>query len=264
MSACRWELAETFRRLSMTGALVLFPAGSVSQLSTAIFLSLFGLVAYAYFRPYICWEESGVASMAQFQIFVVVFLGLLGKLDESTFDGNDGKFIGVLLVVLTVLVILSVVLLLVLESSADENDASDEFRSLARLTTRLTQGPHMKKEKDPVKPWHDSPLFARVVSSPTMACPLMSPQELESGYSEKSDFATENPMGRQIEMSRLSSRAAADTSGEEEFAPQAPLEAPPAGPADKPKRTAQEEAEDLDPTATEKQTRGRGVTFTEI
>ena len=67
-------MAETFRRLSMTGALVLFPAGSVSQLSTAIFLSLFGLVAYAYFRPYICWEESGVASMAQFQIFVVVFL----------------------------------------------------------------------------------------------------------------------------------------------------------------------------------------------
>ena len=80
-----------------------------------------------------------VASMAQFQIFVVVFLGLLGKLDESTFDGNDGQFIGVLLVVLTVLVILSVLVLLVCESKAEENEHAEEFRSLERLTGRLTK-----------------------------------------------------------------------------------------------------------------------------
>ena len=117
----------------MTGALVLFSAGSVSQLSTAIFLSLIGLVGFTWFRPFLLGPHTIVASMAQFQIFVVVFLGLIGKLDKEKFEGTDGTFIGVLLVVLTVIVLLTIIVLLVVELWFDNHHLDNDFRSLDRL-----------------------------------------------------------------------------------------------------------------------------------
>ena len=103
------------RRLSMTGALVLFAAGSVAQLSTAIFLSLFGLLGFTFYQPFIMSNETAVATLAQFQIFMVVFLGMIGKLDQSKFEGNDGTFIGILLVIVTIMVLGSALALIIIE-----------------------------------------------------------------------------------------------------------------------------------------------------
>ena len=112
----------------MTGALVLFAAGSVAQLSTAIFLSLFGLLGFTFFKPFIISNETAVATLAQFQIFMVVFLGMIGKLDESKFHGFDGVFIGVLLVIVTVLVMGSALALIIIEGwfEVDRRENFDE------------------------------------------------------------------------------------------------------------------------------------------
>lgn len=125
----------------MTGMLVLFNAGSVSQLSTAIFLSLFGLVSYTMFQPFNLKSETAVACIAQFEIFTVVFCSLVGKLDQEKFEGSDGSFIGVMLVVLTILVVFSAIVVLCYQtvSGPDESRSLDTLDRMHSITTERAQ-----------------------------------------------------------------------------------------------------------------------------
>ena len=143
-----WEIIETIRRLMMTGTLVLLPAGSVSQLSMAIFVSLAALASYINFKPFIKIEENVVAVVTMLNIFITVFMGLLLKLagDES-FSGGDSRFIGWMMTVLTIAVLVLAIVgtfLKILYSSGSTRRRLTFIRTRLKAKKREIPSKHKK------------------------------------------------------------------------------------------------------------------------
>ena len=89
---------ETFRKIMFTGVLVVISQGSKIQAIVALCLSLFFVRLYGFYRPYIDDIVDTVAELAQWQLFVVIFLILLLRDDEFT-EGLPFYIIDVILVI---------------------------------------------------------------------------------------------------------------------------------------------------------------------
>jgi len=96
-----WEIVVTIRRLFITGVLVIFEQGSVMQLSIALFLCFGSALLQTTFNPYHDEAENHFALAVETNTFVVVFITILGMMDPRYFEGEDGKHIGIFLVILT-------------------------------------------------------------------------------------------------------------------------------------------------------------------
>jgi hypothetical protein len=83
-----WEVVETFRRLMLTGVLVLIAQGSAVQIIVGICLSTFFLKLYDSYSPYADTAVRTVEAISQRQICVVFFLALLVKADFESVNGT--------------------------------------------------------------------------------------------------------------------------------------------------------------------------------
>ena len=93
------------------------------QLSLGIFTCFFSVALQTMFMPYHTSGENAFAFMTYTLTFLVMFVGLIGKLDSSKFEGADGDGVGMLLAVLTVFVIFlsALVIYFEIKVSAIEN-----------------------------------------------------------------------------------------------------------------------------------------------
>jgi hypothetical protein len=103
LDAWYWEIVVTIRRLFITGVLVIFEQGSVMQLSIALFLCFGSALLQTTFNPYQDEAENHFALAVETNTFVVVFITILGMMDPRYFEGEDGKHIGIFLVILTII-----------------------------------------------------------------------------------------------------------------------------------------------------------------
>lgn len=93
-----WEIVETIRKIVFTGVLAVISQGSKLQAIVALFVSLFYVKLYGYYRPYIDDIIDAVAEFAMWQLFTIFFLILLLRDDEFK-DGLPFYVIDVILVI---------------------------------------------------------------------------------------------------------------------------------------------------------------------
>jgi hypothetical protein len=72
-----WEIVETARRLLLTAAVSIVATGSPAQIVFGIFVAVVYIKLYAYFLPYKNSEDDFLQELAQYQIFITLFISLL-------------------------------------------------------------------------------------------------------------------------------------------------------------------------------------------
>ena len=98
-----WELVVTLRRLLITGAIVLLEKGSVVQYTAGLMLCFVAACMQASYQPYRELSENRMALGVESNLVAVLYLSFLSGLNMSSFEGDTGKNIGLLFVVLTVI-----------------------------------------------------------------------------------------------------------------------------------------------------------------
>jgi len=106
-----FELAETFRRLSLTGILAVVKPGTETQLFSGILLSLIAIVATAWFQPYQDGRDNVIAVSMNLQVALITLTALALKRSQeadtySPEEAYDEKGMGILLIVYNVVLIL--------------------------------------------------------------------------------------------------------------------------------------------------------------
>jgi hypothetical protein len=76
-----WEVIDTFKRLMLTGVLVLIAQGSAVQIVVGMCLSLLFLKLYDISRPHADQAIYAIETVSQWQVFFIFFLALLLKAD---------------------------------------------------------------------------------------------------------------------------------------------------------------------------------------
>ena len=94
-----WEVFETGRRLSLTGALMIFPAGSAIQLFVGTWICLIALLMYRTYNPFIDAGDNRLALGAQLQIYLLILTGML--MNHSGEKVQNDSALGALLVFTT-------------------------------------------------------------------------------------------------------------------------------------------------------------------
>jgi hypothetical protein len=96
-----WELVVSLRRLFLIGVLVVLAQGSVIQLAIGIFVCLTTITLQAHYFPFEGDFANLFALAAEWLVFLALFLGLIGRMDPSKFEGDEGSVIGTVLAVFT-------------------------------------------------------------------------------------------------------------------------------------------------------------------
>jgi len=130
-----WEVVVTVRRLLLTGVLVAFDRGSVTQIVTGILVALMFLLLQALTTPYASLGLNAIGLAADLDLFLVLFIGMLGSVDPSKFKGENGKALGALLIALVIAVL---IVGLVCEGQQVANDIQDarDYRARRAHTKR--------------------------------------------------------------------------------------------------------------------------------
>ncbi|GMH72540.1 hypothetical protein TrST_g9858 [Triparma strigata] len=90
---CWWfELFENFRRLSLTGMLVFFEAGSAGQLVTALIITIVSLKVFLVFQPYRKLDENVIAELSQWSIFFTLLAAIMIKLKDALVEAHTQEF----------------------------------------------------------------------------------------------------------------------------------------------------------------------------
>ena len=105
----------TFRRLAITGAIIILDKGSVIQYTAGLMLCFAAACMQASYQPYRELSENRMALGVETNLVAVLYLSFLSGLDTSSFQGDNGNGIGVLFVVLTVVYVGAGVLLVIYE-----------------------------------------------------------------------------------------------------------------------------------------------------
>ena len=111
LPSCWWfEIAETLRRLTLTSVLGLIEPGSDTQLAAGLVMSVFGIMLFTKFEPYIQKRDNLLAILASVQIFFVMLIAFVMKRKEGGGELNgvgdedfDDKYLGIMLIGLNVL-----------------------------------------------------------------------------------------------------------------------------------------------------------------
>ena len=130
LHAWYWEIIVTIRRLFMTGVLVIFQQGSVMQLSLGLFSCIGAALLQTSFSPYLDRHENHFALVVEMNLIVVVFIALIGMLEEEYLVGREGNVIGIFLVILTSISFVAGGAILAYEFyGADPLEVPDEYRA---------------------------------------------------------------------------------------------------------------------------------------
>jgi hypothetical protein len=72
-----WEIVETTRRLFLTAVVSVVAVGSPGQIVFGIFIAVLFVKLYGYFAPYKSDENDFLQEVAQYQVFITLFIALL-------------------------------------------------------------------------------------------------------------------------------------------------------------------------------------------
>ena len=86
-----YEVVECCRRVCLSGVLLLFGSGNIRQIIAGCFITLAYIRVGALYNPYLEDEESILAEMCNWQLFLILFISLLIRLDATP------PFVGALL-----------------------------------------------------------------------------------------------------------------------------------------------------------------------
>jgi hypothetical protein len=81
-----FEIFELFRKLMLTGVLTLILPGSDSQIAIAVLFAMFGFFMYVYCKPYRDPRDNEFAIIAQFAVFLILYIGLVLKMRQLHLD----------------------------------------------------------------------------------------------------------------------------------------------------------------------------------
>ncbi len=82
-----WEIVENSRRIFLTAVLSVCSTGSTKQYVLGILVAFFFMKLYAYFQPYIEYQDYRLAEIGQTQIFITYFAALIVS-DELLYSNN--------------------------------------------------------------------------------------------------------------------------------------------------------------------------------
>jgi hypothetical protein len=122
-----FEVAETCRRLALTGALGAIKPGTISQLAVGMLISMCGAVCYSWSMPYRNKSDNALQVLANFQVFVVMLSALVLKYRPSSADTIDQRSMGFLLIFLNLLgasTLFALMIVTVMGTAASENNRS--------------------------------------------------------------------------------------------------------------------------------------------
>ena len=77
-----FEVVEVFRRLMLSGVLILFGSGSVKQVIIACFLCLISLKIFFYYSPFESPEDDVLFEVSTWQLFLILWIGLCLRFNE--------------------------------------------------------------------------------------------------------------------------------------------------------------------------------------
>lgn len=186
-----WEVFETVRRLLLTGALTVFEPGSVFQLFVGMMICIGSLMMYSHFMPFIFADDNWMATAAQFEIYVVLVLGVLLNLQDADASSEDHHAVGVLLVTCTCLIFGAVIFIELLtgwqlltehwEECAEERDYQSE---VAEAQMRRTMSSPKRKTASVGSHEEPEPFDRTSASRPRRTRPsMMSSQMRRSVFS---------------------------------------------------------------------------------
>ena len=96
-----WEVVELARKLILTSLLALVAPGSATQVTVGVLVSFAMLLLFQRYRPYAAPGMTFVASVAQVNLFVFLFVGLLLKVRLNG-DATDSKLFNAIVAILSV------------------------------------------------------------------------------------------------------------------------------------------------------------------
>ena len=86
-----WEVVESYRKVFLTGVLVVVQQESTTQVVVGILVALLFIKLYNLYEPFEDDKVDVISELAQWQIFIVLFIGLLIR-DTNLTDTNGGFF----------------------------------------------------------------------------------------------------------------------------------------------------------------------------
>ena len=112
-----YEVIECFRRISLGALLVVFGNGSVRQIAIGICFCLFFIRVEAYYTPLLNAEDDVLMELCNWQLFFILFISLLIKVDAAPAQGA-GTILFVILILSTAVLLVSLLSLVVRELAA--------------------------------------------------------------------------------------------------------------------------------------------------
>ena len=85
-----WEIVENSRRIFLTAVLSVCATGSTKQYVLGILVAFFFMKLYAYFQPYIEYQDYRLAEIGQTQIFITYFAALIVS-DELLYSNHSSS-----------------------------------------------------------------------------------------------------------------------------------------------------------------------------
>jgi len=112
-----FEVVEVFRRLLLSGMLILFGSGTVRQVLCAIMICLCSIRVFSFYTAFHDAEDSILSEVAQYQLLMILVIGLVLRYDSLVTDAGGESTIadrGGLGALLTVIIFIGPVLLVIL------------------------------------------------------------------------------------------------------------------------------------------------------
>lgn len=116
-----WEVVVTLRRLFITGFLIAFERGTVSQLILGILVAFSFAILQAVVSPFTTDNTNMTALSAEVNTFIILLIGLVGKADSQNLKGSQGQFLGWFLISLVLTTV-------IIGFGAEFKDAYEEYK----------------------------------------------------------------------------------------------------------------------------------------
>ncbi|KAH8073869.1 hypothetical protein JL721_2415 [Aureococcus anophagefferens] len=104
---CMFIVYEILRRVFLTGCLVMFLPGSISQIAIGLLGTMISYRIYNYYRPYIEEDDNIISEVAQTQLVIIFFYAMMAYATENL-EEKDGVFSGEIFGFLLVVILVSV------------------------------------------------------------------------------------------------------------------------------------------------------------
>ena len=100
-----FESCCTMRKMILTGALVLFSAGTTPQVATALTVCVFWVIIIANLKPFGENVDNLLAQVEGMQVLFTLLIGLILQLEAKTGDETDKKYLGIVLIAFNCIVV---------------------------------------------------------------------------------------------------------------------------------------------------------------